>query len=104
MNEGIYMLLAVAAGFVLGLVFFGGLWLTLKKGLMSKSPGVLFVLSFIVRTGITLLGFYYVSAGSWQRLLACLVGFTIARFLVRRYVKPGKMGAHKLEKEVDCEA
>ena len=38
--------------------------------------------------GIALAGFYYVGRGHWTRLLACLVGFAIARVLVTRLTGP----------------
>jgi F1F0 ATPase subunit 2 len=87
MNESIYMILAVLAGATLGILFYGGLWLTVKKGINAKSGGILFVLSFFLRTGITLVGFYFVSAGSWERMLACLGGFIAARFIITPFLK-----------------
>jgi F1F0 ATPase subunit 2 len=38
-----------------------------------------------VRTAVVLVGFYLVSDGKWERMLACLVGFVLARFIVMRY-------------------
>jgi hypothetical protein len=32
--------------------------------------------------GIALAGFYFVGRGEWRRLIACLVGFVFARFIV----------------------
>jgi hypothetical protein len=54
----------------------------------------------VIRTGVTLGGFYLVSQGHWSRLVACLLGFLIARVLVVRELTPAlaKEQTH-LEKE-----
>ncbi len=36
----------------------------------------------LLRMGITLAGFYFVGRGDWRRLIACLLGFVVARFVV----------------------
>ena len=87
MNEALYMVLAFAGGLVLGTLFFGGLWLTMKKIITSKMSGLLFSGSFLIRAGITMIGFYYISMGHWQRLLICVFGYVVARFLVMRITK-----------------
>ena len=87
MNEILYMVLAFFGGLVLGTLFFGGLWLTMKKVLTSKMPGLLFSGSFLIRAGITMIGFYYISLGHWQRLVICVIGYIVARILVMRITK-----------------
>ena len=87
MNETILMILAFAAGIVLGIIFFGVLWFTVKKSMTSKTPALWVLGSFFFRISITLLGFYFVGGGNWQRLLICLGGFIIARFLVIHFTK-----------------
>ena len=67
------------AGGLLGVFFFGGLWWTVQKGVTSESPAVWFLGSLLLRTGVILAGFYFVSQGHWSRLVACLLGFLIAR-------------------------
>jgi F1F0 ATPase subunit 2 len=87
MNNFIILALAWVAGLVLGAVFFGGLWWTVRKGVSSKHPALWFPGSMLVRMSIVLLGFYFVGRGDWQRLAACLVGFIIARFIVLRLTR-----------------
>ena len=87
MNETLMLLVAAAVGLVLGAVFFGGLWWTVRKGVSSPRPALWFVGSMLLRTSIVLAGFYFVSGGQWQRLLVCLLGFVIARFLVMRLTR-----------------
>jgi len=78
------MLLAVAgfAGMLLGAFFFGGLWWTVRKCLITPHPAIWLLGSGLIRMSATLAGFYFVSGGQWQRLLACLMGFIIARLIV----------------------
>jgi len=87
MNETLMLVVAGAVGLVLGAVFFGGLWWTVRKGVPSPRPALWFVGSMLLRTGIVLAGFYFVGGGQWQRLLVCLLGFVIARFLVMRLTR-----------------
>ena len=87
MNEILYMLLAFIAGMTLGILFFGGLWFTVKKAVIAKKPAIWFFVSFFLRVSIILIGFYYISLGSWQRLIVCLLGFIVARFAVTHFTK-----------------
>jgi F1F0 ATPase subunit 2 len=87
MNESLMLFVAGAVGLALGAVFFGGLWWTVRKGVSSPRPALWFVGSMLLRTVIVLAGFYFVGGGQWQRLLACLLGFVIARFLVMRLTR-----------------
>ena len=82
MNETLTLALAWLAGAALGAFFFGGLWWTVRK--LASSPRLaLWVFgSALARTGIALAGFYLVGGGHWERLLACLLGFVMARLAV----------------------
>lgn len=84
MNEIFMMVPALVTGLLLGAMFFGGLWWTIRKGLSSPQPAFWFLGSLLLRTSMTLVGFYMVSDGQWGRLLVCLTGFTIARLIVTR--------------------
>ncbi len=79
---------ALGAGAVIGVLFFGGLWWTVRRGVSSPRPVLWFLGSWVMRMGIALAGFYVVSGGHWDRLLACLVGFVIARFAVTWFAGP----------------
>lgn len=100
MNDLLYTSSALIAGLILGLIFFGGLWLTVKKAVASKTPALWFLGSFLFRVSVTLLGFYYLSSSNWQRMLVCLVGFIAARFIVLYMTK----SIDGLKKEVNHEA
>jgi F1F0 ATPase subunit 2 len=88
MNEWLTLALAGMAGLLLGAIFFGGLWWTIRLGVTSKRPALLFPGSMLLRIGVVIAGFYVVSDGHWQRLLACLFGFGLARFIVMRLTGP----------------
>ena len=87
MNDLLILSLAVVAGLLLGMIFFGGLWWTVRKGVFSKSPALWFLGSMLLRMGIVLAGFYFVGLGVWERLVVCLLGFIIARIIVMRLTR-----------------
>ena len=58
-NEILHLFPALLAGLALGILFFGGLWLTVQQGVRSKKPALLFAISFVARISITLAGFYF---------------------------------------------
>jgi F1F0 ATPase subunit 2 len=80
-----HLLLAFFVGMGAGLLYFGGLWWTVRRLPTARQPALLTLGSFLVRTGVSLVAFYFASGGQWQRILASLLGFIIVRvFLVRR--------------------
>jgi F1F0 ATPase subunit 2 len=87
MNETVMLVLAGGAGVLLGAIFFGGLWWTVRKGVSSPRPALWFLGSMLVRAGIVVGGFYVISGGQWERLVAGLLGFVIARLLVTRFTR-----------------
>lgn len=103
MNEIISLLPALFAGVVLGVVFFGGLWLTVEYGLRSKQPGLIFVGSFIIRMAIMLLGFYYVGVSNWLEILICMLGFLVTKFVITRITANHNPANTELIKEVGDE-
>lgn len=88
MNDFLILLLAGLAGIVLGVFFFGGLWWTVRRSTFSPHPARLFVSSFLIRMTVAVGGFYLIADGDWRRILAWLLGFLIARWLVLRWTRP----------------
>lgn len=88
MNEPLSLASALGAGVLLGVLFFGGLWWTVREGLPSKRVAMWFLVSLLLRMGVTLAGFYVVSGGHWDRLLLCLLGFIMARRVIRWLTRP----------------
>lgn len=74
--------MAMAAGAVLGLLFYGGLWWTVRRAATFRRPGLSVLASLMLRMGVTLGGFYLVAGRDWVRLLLCLAGFVLARAAV----------------------
>ena len=87
MNDFLILALALVAGLLLGAIFFGGLWWTVRKGIASRYAALWFLTSMLTRMGIVLAGFYFVGRGDWRRLVICLLGFVIARFIVMRLTR-----------------
>ena len=83
MNEFLSLALALAAGVLLGTIFFGGLWWTVRKGVSSQRPALWFFGSMLLRTSTTLAVFYFVGGKDWERWLLCLLGFVLARLVAR---------------------
>ena len=88
MNNTLSLVLALLAGVLLGGIFFGGLWWTIRKGVASTQPALWFFGSLMLRMGIALAGFYVVGRDHWERLLLCLLGFIIARLAVTWMARP----------------
>jgi F1F0 ATPase subunit 2 len=88
MNEVLVLAPAFAAGVLLGSLFFGGLWWTVVGGVSSPRPALWFLGSMLLRTSVTLAGFYLVGREDWQRWLACLLGFVLARLIAGWLTRP----------------
>ena len=54
MNEVLLLALALSAGMLLGAIFFGGLWWTVRKGVSSEQPAFWFFGSLLLRMSIAL--------------------------------------------------
>jgi F1F0 ATPase subunit 2 len=74
--------IAAAMGLLLGVFFYGGLWLTVHALLRSRYPVLLTISSFWARTLVTLGGFLFAMNGSWQNAIVCLAGFGLGRLAV----------------------
>jgi len=78
------------AGGLLGLFYFGGLWLTLRRINTTAHLGLLLAVSFACRTAVLLTAFFFVMEGEWERVAACLAGFLVTRFVMVRLIRPEK--------------
>ena len=86
MDEPWSVAAALIVGIVLGAFFFGGLWWTVRKGVASDRVALWFLGSMLLRTGVVVLGFYFILGDNWQRLVAGLLGFVIARTIATRFI------------------
>jgi len=96
MNDGPMLVLASLAGAGLGAMFFGGLWWTLRKAMTAQQPWLWFASSLLLRMSLTLLGFYFVAAGHWQRMVACLLGFGASRAAITWLTRPRASPSRKV--------
>ena len=92
MTEIVNLLLVGGLGLCLGGFFFGGLWWTIQKIVVSGYPAVWILTSLLLRMGVTLFGFYWVLSNELGytpllRLFSCLLGFALARLLIGRLSK-----------------
>jgi F1F0 ATPase subunit 2 len=92
MNEILSLAPALAAGALIGALFFGGLWWTVRWGVSSQRPAIWFLGSMLARTSIALTGFYFVGREHWDRWLLCLLGFILARFVVQHGSRARQVG------------
>jgi F1F0 ATPase subunit 2 len=81
------MIIALIIGLLLGLMFFGGLWITVRKTLGSPYVAIWILGSSLLRTTIVLIGFYYSVQSGLLPLLVSVAGFIIGRFIVMRVTK-----------------
>jgi F1F0 ATPase subunit 2 len=88
MNDFLFLAPPLAAGLLLGAFFFGGLWWTVLRGVSSRRPALWFFGSILLRMSITLVGFYFVGGENWKRWLLCLLGFVLARLVVKWLTRP----------------
>ncbi|MRR08237.1 MAG: ATP synthase subunit I [Deltaproteobacteria bacterium] len=87
---GLQLCMSALAGLLLGLFYFGGLWLTVRKLPGSGNPGILVLGSFVVRLLVTLCGMYLVMDGEWERLVTCLAGFLLMRIVLTGLLGPAR--------------
>jgi F1F0 ATPase subunit 2 len=82
--------ICLAVGLGTGLLYFSGLWWTVRRLANSRRPAAWSLASFLLRSIFVLAVFYISTQGRWDRLLACLVGFTAARAWLLRRWRPRK--------------
>lgn len=87
MNESIYPGIGIMLwGIVLGLVYFGGLWITVCRLPKVKRQALWMLSSFILRNILVAAGFYAVIQLGWQSVLLCLAGLLGVRLAMTRRI------------------
>lgn len=81
-------------GGLLGLFYFGGLWLTVRNLEQLRRPVLVTLGSFLVRS-IVVGGFYLMLDDGWQGVALGLVGFLIARMILVRVWGPAPRSPEK---------
>jgi F1F0 ATPase subunit 2 len=80
--------ICLMVGIGLGIFYFGGLWVTVKRLPGAQSPALLALGSFFGRMAVVLAGFYLVMDGRWERLLMSVLGFFFVRVVSVRLASP----------------
>ena len=75
-------------GLGLGLLYYGGLWLTLRKLNQLRQPALWLSLSLLLRMFAVIAVLYLLFADSWQQLLMALLGMLIMRTVLVQRIKP----------------
>jgi len=99
MTELLVLTLAFLAGSVLGFIFYGGLWLTVRKVVTTKRQPLWLPASLFVRILITFVGFFIICAASSKNFASCIAGFVVARLIVFQLVLAWKQKNSYLDSE-----
>ncbi len=89
-NSSSLLIGLLCLGGALGILYFGGLWLTLRKLPKARKPLALFGWSYILRLGAVLGVFHLILQRTrpdqiFPMLLVCFLGFLLSRtFLISR--------------------
>ena len=81
------LVVPLLVGVLLGALYFGGLWWTVQRAVAARWVAMWFFAGLLFRTGIVLGGFYLSCGDDWQRWLAALLGFVVARMVVTRLTR-----------------
>ncbi|MDL1964441.1 MAG: ATP synthase subunit I [Deltaproteobacteria bacterium] len=90
MAATLIFILAFAVGIGLGMFYFGGLWLTVRRLPAARHPVLLSFCSLFCRMVVVMVGFYFVMDGHWLRLIVCMLGFLGMRSILVRLWGPEK--------------
>lgn len=92
----IELIAGLGAGTVLGVAYFGGLWLTARRLLDRASPGPLALVSYVLRLAVLGVGLWaVVRLAGVGALFAALVGILIVRqLLIRRLAPEAEITGH----------
>lgn len=82
-----YLIVAFVAGILLGILYFGALWMTVRRVTRLRRPILTLGVSFLIRAGIIIAALFILMRGEWYNLLATFVGFIVGRFVLTERVK-----------------
>jgi F1F0 ATPase subunit 2 len=81
-----HLFLSFLAGILLGSLYFGGLWYTVRRLPTASRPAMLIIGSFLLRLAPFLAAIYLLAAAHWSNLLSAMAGVLLTRtLLIRRW-------------------
>ncbi len=81
---------AVAAGAVAGLVYFGGLWWTVRRLPTARRPVALSLGSFALRTAAAVAIIFFAAREHWLLLVVCMAALVVVRTVMVRMLGPAR--------------
>jgi F1F0 ATPase subunit 2 len=82
------VIFGLVGGLAVGFVFFGALWVTVRRIPHSRHPGSLLLVSYVTRLALAAVGFYGIlRLGEFPALLAALLGFLAMRYVIMRRIR-----------------
>jgi F1F0 ATPase subunit 2 len=96
MSDLTTVFISVFLGTGLGLLFFGGLYWTVQRGIKARRGPLFFFSSFLIRIFFAALGFYVIGREAWLSILAALFGFML--------VKAGFLYLQRREREYESQS
>jgi F1F0 ATPase subunit 2 len=75
-------------GLGIGVIFFAGLWWTIRKGVQSEQPVFWFFGSLLARMMVVLAGSVYVAQFGWRSVLFYFSGLMFARLGITWVTRP----------------
>jgi|HubBroStandDraft_6_1064221.scaffolds.fasta_scaffold279860_3 F1F0 ATPase subunit 2 len=76
------------------MIFFAGLWWTIRSALATANPILWFAGSLLLRVSFVLVVFYALAAQGWQAMTLCLLGFLLSRIAATRFARPAIARQH----------
>jgi F1F0 ATPase subunit 2 len=76
------IVISLITGIILGIIYFGGLWITVRYMVNREHPYFLIFISFGIRLTIIMAGLYIILVHGWVYLVISLVGFILTRILI----------------------
>ena len=76
------MIVRFIGGILLGIIFFGGLYWSIKQLSKAKYPAILMSISALVRMGVLIVGIYLLSDNNIKNILSILLGVILVKIVM----------------------
>ncbi|MFN1834161.1 ATP synthase subunit I [Balneola sp. MJW-20] len=93
--ELMLVVFSIISGLLTGLVYFGGLWYTVRILPSATIPHGVLILSMALRLSVALLAFFMLLKLNWSYLLIALLSFLLVRQVMIYIMDHSNMNTHK---------